>query len=928
MQDAGPSDLNSNLPYENYGFSSFPPQTSWSYTYNGRTIGFPELDMNLYPNILTPPMDSPTSSMMSPGSDSRSPTHLFTPYQLPNVYTYTDAVMIPDNPEPYLRIREPPVDKFRFRYKSEMSGTHGSLNGKTSDRSRKQTFPSVELLNYDQPAIIRCSLYQYGREDMAHTRQLHAHRLVKKHGSDEIDDPHDVSVNGDLGYIANFHSMGIIHTARKYIVTELIRKMTILKQEEIARIEHQFRSLTKKEELEVKALAEKESKCINLNVVCLRFDAYRIVNNIYYPVCPPVYSPAINNLKSALTGDLRIVRMDHCTSPCRGGREIFILVEKVTKKNIKVRFFELDDDDNEVWEDYGRFSDLDVHHQYAIVFKTPPYKHSEIDKEVRVFIELQRPSDGARSEPKDFSYIPSEISIGKKRTRLNSGDYTNSYFSIDELPVTLNTITPSCNKETTPNVHNPTINSEDLEAALKQNNIDSSEFDKLCNSLIGTVPMRELFTAENLTTRELKSLGLVMDSPNYKIRPPIHSGTSIKHPVVEEDSVIGQVKSELSSFMKTEPSNDRICLMLEALVQGENYMTLNKNTVLHLLAGEIHTEDKFATYLLQLVKKFEKGKLLNVKNVSGQSPLHLAVEFCNKTFVEKLTEVQADVTVQDKHGNTPLHMAVLEGVPNDILLTVISVYQNLNIEVDVYNYDGKTPLHMAVKSNNLQATKLLINCGANVNAIERKKGYTPLHLAVLGQNIEILKYLLDNTEAEWDREDFAQYNPYKLAKELMDCHDKQTCEPYGIIENHLKKIGTFSEALLNNHVHSSDDEDDDDGSNDENNDVHENNKSSTNSRCEIDFIKKYSEVTDFSDECKNSLSDILDKNDTWKRLGKFLDFGHILHTDAFAAVQYPSKSLLTFAIANGRSVKEIRDALVSLNERKAVEIIDKMVMRY
>lgn len=883
-----------------------------------------ELDMNLYPNILTPPMDSPTSSMMSPGSDCRSPTHLFTPYQVPNVYTYTDPVMIPsDNPEPYLRIREPPVDKFRFRYKSEMSGTHGSLNGKTSDRSRKQTFPSVELLNYGKPAIIRCSLYQYGREDMSHTRQLHAHRLVKKHGSDEIDDPHDVAVNGDLGYIANFHSMGIIHTARKYIVTELIRKMTILKQEETARNEHQFRSLTKKEELEIKALAEKESKCINLNVVCLRFDAYRIVNNIYYPICPPLYSPAINNLKSALTGDLRIVRMDHCTSPCRGGREIFILVEKVTKKNIKVRFFELDDDDNEVWEDYGRFSDLDVHHQYAIVFKTPPYKHSEIDKEVRVFIELQRPSDGARSEPKDFSYIPSEISIGRKRTRLNSGDYTNSTFSIDELPVTLNTITPSCNKEITPNVHHTTINSEDLEAALKQNNIDSSEFDKLCNSLIGTGSMRELFTAENLTTRELKSLGFVLDSPNSKSHSHIHSGTSIKHPAVKEDRVIDQVKSELNSFMKTEPTSDRICLMLDALIQGDNYITSNKNTVLHLLAAEIHTEDEFATHLLQLVKKFEKGILFNVKNVSGQSPLHLAVEFCNKTFIEKLIEVEADITVQDKDGNTPLHTAILKGVSNDILLTLISVYQNLMIDVDVYNYDGKTPLHIAVKSNNLHATKLLINCGSNVHAIERKKGYTPLHLAVLGQNIDILKYLLDNTEAEWEREDFAQHNTFKLAKELMDHSDKQTFETYRIVVDHLKKVGGFSEALLNKDVHSSDDDD----SNDEN-DGDENNKNSTNSTHEMDFVKKYSEVTDFSDECKNSLLDILDKNDTWKRLGELLDFGHILHTDAFAAVQHPSKSLLTFAIANGRSVKEIRDALVTLNETKAVEIIDKMVMQY
>jgi hypothetical protein len=36
-------------------------------------------------------------------------------------------------------------------------------------------------------------------------------------------------------------------------------------------------------------------------------------------------------LESALTGELKIVRMDHCTSPAKGGREIFMLVERVTK---------------------------------------------------------------------------------------------------------------------------------------------------------------------------------------------------------------------------------------------------------------------------------------------------------------------------------------------------------------------------------------------------------------------------------------------------------------------------------------------------------------------------------------------------------------------------------------------------------------------
>lgn len=74
-------------------------------------------------------------------------------------------------------------------------------------------------------------------------------------------------------------------------------------------------------------------------------------------------------LESALTGELKIVRMDHCSSPSYGNKEIFILVEKVTKKNVKIRFYEEDEYGNEIWQEYGKFSDLDVHHQYAIVFK-------------------------------------------------------------------------------------------------------------------------------------------------------------------------------------------------------------------------------------------------------------------------------------------------------------------------------------------------------------------------------------------------------------------------------------------------------------------------------------------------------------------------------------------------------------------------------
>lgn len=47
--------------------------------------------------------------------------------------------------KPSLVITENPVEKFRFRYKSEMHGTHGSLMGRNSEKSKK-TYPTVEVI--------------------------------------------------------------------------------------------------------------------------------------------------------------------------------------------------------------------------------------------------------------------------------------------------------------------------------------------------------------------------------------------------------------------------------------------------------------------------------------------------------------------------------------------------------------------------------------------------------------------------------------------------------------------------------------------------------------------------------------------------------------------------------------------------------------
>ena len=85
--------------------------------------------------------------------------------------------------------------------------------------------------------------------------------------------------------------------------------------------------------------------------------------NTWSRIAAPVYTNLINNRKSAQTGELRICRLSIVAGSVKGGDDLILLVEKVSKKNIKVRFYEVNDDDEVVWEAHAQFREADVHHQ-------------------------------------------------------------------------------------------------------------------------------------------------------------------------------------------------------------------------------------------------------------------------------------------------------------------------------------------------------------------------------------------------------------------------------------------------------------------------------------------------------------------------------------------------------------------------------------
>lgn len=78
--------------------------------------------------------------------------------------------------------------------------------------------------------------------------------------------------------------------------------------------------------------------------------------------------------------------MDKYAGLCTGDDEVFLLCEKVNKKEIKIRFFELDtkNSNNQIWEAFAHFNESDVHHQVCIVFRTPAYRDTNITRSVQV----------------------------------------------------------------------------------------------------------------------------------------------------------------------------------------------------------------------------------------------------------------------------------------------------------------------------------------------------------------------------------------------------------------------------------------------------------------------------------------------------------------------------------------------------------------
>lgn len=143
--------------------------------------------------------------------------------------------------------------------------------------------------------------------------------------------------------------------------------------------------------------------------------------------------------------------------------------------------------------------------------------------------------------------------------------------------------------------------------------------------------------------------------------------------------------------------------------------------------------------LLALFKIGCRG--VDVHNNLRQTPLHLAVITGLPDMVRLLVIAGASPMALDRHGQTAAHLASEHGHPEHLQALLDSAAPG-SVDLEARNYEGLTALHVAVNAGCQDAVQLLLERGADIDAVDIKSGRSPLIHAVENNSLSMVQLLL------------------------------------------------------------------------------------------------------------------------------------------------------------------------------------------
>ena len=153
------------------------------------------------------------------------------------------------------------------------------------------------------------------------------------------------------------------------------------------------------------------------------------------------------------------------------------------------------------------------------------------------------------------------------------------------------------------------------------------------------------------------------------------------------------------------------------------------HTALHWAIQEGHCD------VMQVL--IDAGSDIEAKDEKGRSPLHWSCFSGKIAVVKMLVKAGAGVRFTDNNGITCLIIASRFGHTE----TVRYLVGLKDVDVNHADTSGFAALHYAVQQNHPDVMQVLIDAGADIEAME-EKGRSPLHVACLSGSLAVVKMLL------------------------------------------------------------------------------------------------------------------------------------------------------------------------------------------
>ena len=159
----------------------------------------------------------------------------------------------------------------------------------------------------------------------------------------------------------------------------------------------------------------------------------------------------------------------------------------------------------------------------------------------------------------------------------------------------------------------------------------------------------------------------------------------------------------------------------------------------------------------------EEAGVRDSPSLNGDSAIHFAASAGNLECLQYLYEKDNNqINRLNNLGHTPFIYALSKG-QTSIIIYLLSKDIDLNFNIVSYLGFQTFPLHIVAQEGHVEVVKLLLEKGANIEAINNQ-GFTPLWIAAYKGHTEIVKVLIAaGADKETKTEDEAKSTPLLIA---------------------------------------------------------------------------------------------------------------------------------------------------------------------